>query len=230
MENIPRQYIKKIDRDVPIQKQRIPNKDEYSSEDILRYFQDKGVKISKSSEWTKILEEAEENDYKELVDNMLSGDWEVQATIIAFPSRKGNYSSRLAPEIEKGKYPVMIEEFKFEGNNIVGGKRKELPALPKTSGNLEEDIPELGFKEGAFVYVDSDFDYEEGVRSVLRGDWHLLRGGGRFCTPLHWPLSGRYGWLASRPILEKLTKKESEITKVDEEAFKIKKKQENTMK
>ena len=195
-------YINSLRKYTLIKKQRIPNKSEYSSFEIIKYFQNKGIKLSKSREWTNILEEAEKNDYRELAENMLSGDMEVQATIIAFPSRKGNYSSRISPKIEKGKYPVMLEEFKFEGNknNIVGGKRKELPALPKTSGNLKKDIPELGLPKGAFVYVDSDFDYEEGIRSVLRSTWYLGRDERRFRTSLLWRLSERGRGLASRPV------------------------------
>lgn len=115
--------------------------------------------------------------YDTALKDFLAGDVEVQATIIAWPNEKGNYSDRIIPTTEegkkvpkKGKHPLMLEDFIIEGekDHILNCKTiKPLPYFPRESQYLEKEIPELGLLKGVYVRINPDFEYEEGLRAVF---------------------------------------------------------------
>ena len=224
-------------------KEKIPNKVSYSTMELSLYLQQRNerlptskqwsadlleaekhgcVRMSTSREWSQILLEAEKN-FPNLAKDMVSGDVEVQASIIAWPNKNGDYAGNVSPGIGEGRYPVLLEGFTVKGTNdnytLEGGTRTPLKDFPKSPGNLDKPIDELGLPERAYVWSDSDFEYEQGLRSVLRGDWSwphdesVSHHRGRFDMSAAWGPLYRLSFLASRPIFDRADKAASQELK-----------------
>jgi len=185
------------------EKTRIPDRRNYSMMELLFYLKEKGMRPTRSREWTAVLLWAEKNN-PELAANMLSGDAEVQEDIIAWPDGEGKYSERIQPAPEKGKYPLLVQRYILEGTpddyTIRDGTRTELENFLKSSGALEKPIDELGLSSGAFVYSNNNPEVEKGLRAVFRGDWLWDPDKRHFGTNVYcWPSTRRSG-LASRKV------------------------------
>ncbi len=158
-------------------KTRIPGRDTYSSMELLFYLQGKGARPTYSKEWSGVLLWAEKHN-PEMARDMISGDVEVQADIIAWPDSDGKYSERVQPNLKKGKHAVLLQGFTAEGTPddyvLKGGKRKPLKDFPQSSGRLTKPLNELGLPEGAYLFSDSNPEKEQGLRTVFRGHWAWL--------------------------------------------------------
>lgn len=138
-----------------------------------------------SSQWSRAREYLQQN-YPELEKDFISGDEWVDS-LLAFPNGKRQYSPRLQISgVEKGKVPLLIEQSRVErfGDSyiITDGKVTEYPELPLENGFIQEWNDELGLPtkvgeypnerfERAYFRVNTDYDYHEGLRALVRGCW-----------------------------------------------------------
>ncbi len=138
----------------------------------------------------------------EVEKNFITGEVEWVDSLLAFPNEEGKYSPRLQISgIKKGKVPLLIEQSKVErsGDNytLTKGKVTEVPELPLTDGYIQGWNDELGLPtevgkspnerfEGAYFWVNKDYDYYEGLRALLRGPWGWHDRERRFDTDAIW--------------------------------------------
>ena len=154
-----------------------------------------------SSQWSKSREYLQQN-YPELEKDFISGEYEWVDSLLAFPSEDKTYSPRLQISgVKKGKVPLLIEQSKVErsGGNYVltEGKVTEVPGLPLKSGYIQAWSEDLGLPtkvgkdpnekfEGGYFWVNTDYDYHEGLRALLRGRWLWLVREWRFSSDALW--------------------------------------------
>lgn len=153
--------------------------------DTKLWVQERGLDIPTSYQWSLARAYFEEH-FPEIEKNMIKNEVEWTDSLIAWPNpESGIYASNINPIPTPGKVPLLIEgscvEKTKKGYVIYGGERKTLPDLPKSSGTLRNSIVELGLIKDAYLWSDSDFSREEGLRAVIRGFRWDARGG-RFCA------------------------------------------------
>lgn len=183
--------------------------------DSKLWVQERGLVLPTSKEWSEARAYFEKN-YPDIEKDMIENANEWTDSLIAWPNSGRKYASNLNPRPEQGKYPLLIEGSTVEktGKGIYvvdGGERVELPILPRQSGDLGKSIPELGLVDGAYLWIDSDFNYDEGLRPVFRGDWWLAHGR-RFCADTSGEPSTSYSILGFRPARRGLVVNETEKT------------------
>jgi len=138
-----------------------------------------------SREWSEARAFFEVN-HPEIAIDMITGPAEWTDSLIAYPSNDGNYAHNLNVKLPKirNKVPLVIQGSVVEkrGDNYIidGGEVLELPSLPRISGRLLEEIPELGLNEGVYMWIDSNFDYEQGLRPVIRSFFSVASNERRF--------------------------------------------------
>ncbi len=191
-----------------------------------KYAQQTGFHFLRSREWSVTRAYSEQN-HPDMERDMITGLPEVVDTLIAWPSRDGRYASNLNVNLPEGKIkvPIAIEGSYLDtskGRNIIdGGEVKELPHLPSTSGILQNDIPELGLIAGVYMWNNPDFNYEEGLRFVVRGRLlgSLVR---RFDANANWWPSYPHWVLGFRPARRGLvgTEPQGRSKQVDEAVYK----------
>jgi len=154
-----------------------------------------------SSQWSRASEYLQQN-YPELEKDFISGEYEWVDSLLAFPNEEGQYSRRLQISgIEKGKFPILIEQSKVErsGANYVltEGKITEVSGLPLNSGYIQAWSEDLGLPtkvgnnpnerfERAYFWVNTDYNYHEGLRALIRGRWAWQGRERRFNTAADW--------------------------------------------
>jgi len=154
-----------------------------------------------SSQWSTAREYLQQNN-PELEKDFISGAYEWVDSLLAFPNKDKQYSSRLRlPEIGMGKVPLLIEQSKVERSGddfvITKGKVREVPQLPLKSGYIQAWSRDLGLPtrvgekpnekfERAYFWVDTDYSYHEGLRALIRGRWPSDGRVGRFLTDALW--------------------------------------------
>ncbi len=166
-----------------------------------------------SSQWSKSREYLQQN-YPELEKDFITGEYEWIDSLLAFPNEKAGYSPRLQnSSIKNGNVPLLIEQSKVErdGNDVLkDGKVTEVPELPLKSGcYIQAWDDELGLPtkvgekpnerfEGAYFWVNTDYDYHEGLRALIRGHWHWHDRERRFGTGAYWDPSSSYSSVGFR--------------------------------
>jgi len=141
----------------------------YQPRRLLEHLQHK-IHVLTSSEWSQVRSEAK-GVCTRLAGDMASGNTEVVATLIAYPNERMEYSPSFDPPINYGEHPVMVEGFRIDGPTIRKGTRKVLKDFPRSCKYLDKPIEQLGLQRESYVYANSDFHFEHGVRVVLRGGW-----------------------------------------------------------
>ena len=98
-----------------------------------------------------------------------------------------------------------------DGSYVIdGGEVRELPQFPRQSGYLQKPMPELGLTEESYLWTDSDFSYDEGLRPVVRGvGWVALKR--RFVADAYRRPSVSYSGLGFRPARRGLVRTGNEI-------------------
>jgi len=160
-----------------------------------------------SSQWSTAREYLQQNN-PELEKDFISGAYEWVDSLLAFPNKDRQYSPRLQISgIKKGTHPLLIEQSTVERNAddyiITKGNVREVPQLPLKSGYIQAWSRDLGLPtrvgenpnekfEGAYFWVDTDYDYHQGLRALFRGPWASDDRARRFDTVACWLPSGSY--------------------------------------
>jgi hypothetical protein len=136
------------------------------------WVQERGLYLPTSSQWSLARAFFEEH-FPEIEEDMIDNKVESTDSLIAWPNpENGIYASNIIPIPTPGKVPLLIEDSFVEKTPtryvIYGGERKYLPDLPTHSGILKNPIVELGLIKGAYLWSDSDFNLEDGLRFVIR--------------------------------------------------------------
>jgi hypothetical protein len=144
-----------------------------------------------ASQWDKAREYLQKN-HPDLEKVFLSGEYEWLDSLLAFPNEQGEYSPKLQLSgIGNGKDPLLIEQSKVERSGesyvLTEGKVIEVPELPLKHGYIQAWDKDLGLPtklgnhydgsfEGAHFWVNTNYDYHEGLRSLFRGPWRPSHG------------------------------------------------------
>ena len=140
--------------------------------------------LPSSGQWSKAREFLEKH-YPEVEIGMITGYMEWVDTLIATPIKNGFYSRRIIPELQKGRYPIVIEgaipiqkkdEIQF---NVKNARVIEFPELPVRNGYIQDWNEKLGLPtqvgnepcqkyENAKYYFFGDAPIPDGIRAVIR--------------------------------------------------------------
>ncbi len=141
------------------------------------WVQEKGLVLPYSREWSEAREHFKTN-HPDIEKDMITGPAEWTDSLIAHPNKNGDYASNLnntrLPKRGKGKYTLLVEgsvvEKRSDGSYVIdGGEVIELPNFPNQVGYLQKAIPELGLTEESYLLINFDFNYDKGLRPVIRG-------------------------------------------------------------
>lgn len=146
--------------------------------DSKLWVQERGLVLPTSEQWSQAREYFGKK-HPEIEKDMITGQVEWTDSLIAWPNSDGKYANNLNPNPKEGKYPLLIENSVVErrnGNYVIdGGERLELPNFPRSSDRLKNPIPELELISQAYLWSNPAFDYEQGLRAVVRGRYLVPR-------------------------------------------------------
>ncbi len=180
--------------------------------DAKLWTQERNLLLPTSRQWSESRAYLEQ-EHPDTERDMITGPAEWTDSLIAWPNANGNYASNLNPMPNPGKHPLLIQGstvYRKDGGYVInGGKRVELPNLPKIFGRLDKNIPELGLVNQAYLWSSSNTDYEEGLRAVFRGYGWFPRER-RFDAGANWWPSLSGSVLGFRPARRGLVEAEAE--------------------
>lgn len=132
----------------------------------------KGLNLPCCKEWDP-MPDTVEKEYPNLFNKLhATNEVDVMEEIIAHPNPEtGKYSPRIIPEekAEKGEIALLIRNAeKTEEKEIIGGERIRLETYPEMIGYIKKPVPELGLKAGDDFIIDLNYEWDQGLRAVLR--------------------------------------------------------------